>query len=375
MMSRSWQTVVGVDVGGANLKYALASPAASTAAFTSAGQRPASPPPSAVAWSSFFPMWMRHESLASQLVDDLRRPNSQWSPAPRSIDALAVTMTGELADCFVDRAEGVLHIVRHCRDAADQLGIEQVLFYGVDGKFHAADACEQVVDVLAAANWHALGSFVAQTLCPDGTLIDVGSTTTDIIPIKNGEVATAATTDHERLAEGSLVYLGGSRTPVAGLVDRLVHQGRTVPVMNEWFATMDDVRIVLGQTPQAPQDHQSADGKPRSSEFAANRLARMIGLDRRHVSLQQAAQLATQVHRAARDRISEAIERVRHQSGNPNVFVLSGHANDLIELPAGSSLTRVSDHLGEAAARSAPAVAVAQRLLAERSGLLESCGG
>jgi (4-(4-[2-(gamma-L-glutamylamino)ethyl]phenoxymethyl)furan-2-yl)methanamine synthase len=304
--------VLGVDIGGANLKYA-----------TSDG----------VALATNFPMWRQPDQLAATLVSDFH--------AFSAIDAIAVTMTGELADCFVDRAVGVHHIVEHTIKAATAAGLPAPMFYGVDGRFHAAVRARDLVDQIAAANWHALASFVAQDH-PEATLVDIGSTTTDIIPIKHGTVATDAQSDHDRLLEGSLVYVGCRRTPVCGLVHRLNFRGQACRVMNELFATIDDARLLLGRVEQDAQDCDSADGKPRTVEFAANRLARMIGLDRRQVSVTEAIELAAQVVAAATLMISQAAVRLVHAQ-----VVISGHGEDLLEnLPVHQQPIRLSDRLG-----------------------------
>ena len=335
-------SVIGIDIGGANLKYAA--PVPRTAMRLSSTE-------TAVAKSRFFPMWRCQHQLSDEIANDLRSFESE-----RPIDVLAVTMTGELADCFLDRAEGVRHIVSQASEAAARLKIDEVGFYGVDGRFHDAETACANVDRIAAGNWHALASYIGRSLCSDGVLIDVGSTTTDIIPLSDGKVATAAQTDHDRLVEGSLVYIGGVRTPVATLVNDLLYQDQRVPVMNEWFATMDDVRIVLGLIPEDPDDVDTADGKPRTVEMAVNRLARMIGLDRRSVNVNAGISLAAQVHRAACRPIAEALDRVLRLSGNPNVVVISGHAPDLIELPQGVSVIQLSELLGQEVSRARTSV-------------------
>ena len=123
---------VGVDIGGANLKYATA----------------AEEPGDARSYSRYFPMWRLADQLADAIADDLRGFGD--------IDALAVTMTGELADCFVDRKAGVDHIVTHAVAAATRVGIDDVLFYGVDGAFQFESEARQQTDNMAASNWHAL---------------------------------------------------------------------------------------------------------------------------------------------------------------------------------------------------------------------------
>jgi hypothetical protein len=326
----SAKRIVGLDVGGANLKYANLEQSAISRRFA---------------------LWQHPQRLAEMLADDLRT----LGRLSGGIDALAVTMTGELADCFADRAEGVEHIVAHCCQAAGQLGINCVAFYGVDGRFRQAAQAVREVDRIAAANWHALASFLARRLPGRATVIDVGSTTTDIIPIEDGRVATAATTDHQRLVAGNLVYVGCRRTPVCALVDRLRYRGRESAVMNELFATIDDARLLLGSAAEDAGDCDSADGKPRTRCFAANRLARMIGLDRRSVSIGDAEELAAQVLRSAKQPITEAIGELPPAS----TVILSGHGDDLIDLPHGHPIMRVSDQLGAAVARCAPSYAVA----------------
>ena len=72
--------------------------------------------------------------------------------------------------------------------------------------FHSShDACRDA-DRIAAGNWHALANFVGKSFCSDGLLIDIGSTTTDIIPILQGAVATTARTDY-RAAGGRFAGL------------------------------------------------------------------------------------------------------------------------------------------------------------------------
>ncbi len=325
--------IVGIDIGGANLKFASETKQAH---------------------ACFFPMWRRPETLKDSLCQSLS--------LYRDISAIAVVMTGELADCFIDRAEGVFHIVDHTRNAASELGINACYFYGVDGLFREHVAAEDV-DQVAAANWHALGSYVGQSITPNALLIDIGSTTTDIIPIRNGKVATNAQTDYDRLCEGSLAYVGCQRTPVCGLCSWVTYQGNRIPVMNEMFATIDDARIMLGFAPEDANDVETADGKARTKEFASNRLARMIGLDRRNVSLDQATDIAEQVMRAAQQQIAYSVQRLLSKmSFKPTIYVISGHGNDLLKIPREVEVITLTKQMGEEAARGAPSYAAAKQL-------------
>lgn len=324
---------VGIDIGGANLKYADANGAAR---------------------SREFPLWRHPERLAKTLAEDL----AQFG----QIDSLPVTMTGELADCFIDRAEGVKQIVTHVCRAAQSLAIDNVAFYGVDGHFRDAEMARCDVDQVASANWHALASFVGRDIAANATLVDIGSTTTDIIPIRGGRVITAAQTDHDRLVEGSLVYIGCHRTPVCAVVDHLEFRGLTSGVMNEVFATIDDARLVLGTVDANRDDHDTADGQPRTALCAAGRLARMIGLDRRSVNVQDARGLAAQIVDAAGRRIARQLATLADPC---HPIVLSGHGPDLLDaatrsLHGSQLIVTLAEHVGAVTARCAPAFALAR---------------
>ncbi|OYP34035.1 hydantoinase/oxoprolinase family protein [Rhodopirellula sp. MGV] len=321
--------LVGIDIGGANLKYA-----------DNQGRTLAVD----------FPLWRKSDDLAKQLIEDLR------SFAP--LERLLVTMTGELADCFLDRGIGVRHIVDHANQAADAVGVP-LSIYGVGGRWYSPSQARDESDHVAAANWHALAAFTGLDIESDGLvlLVDIGSTTSDLIPIRDGKVATEAVTDFDRLCEGSLVYVGGQRTPVCALVDRLHIEGRSVPVMREVFSTMDDVRLLLGFV-KPSASCETADGSPRDLFHSANRLARMVGLGHREVSLESAGDLALQVHQAARKAVHDGLERLK--SDYPWIanarLVLSGHADDLVS--GNFDAVSLSALLGVDLSRCAPAYAL-----------------
>ncbi|TWU47499.1 Hydantoinase/oxoprolinase [Rubripirellula tenax] len=330
--------VIGIDIGGANLKYCVTD--------GSVLSRP-------------FEMWKRSGELAATLLADLIGLSSASSPPY----AIAITMTGELADCFDDREAGVRFIVDAAVQAGRQVnrkmqGVAPAMrFYGVDGAFHPADKAGANFETIAAANWHALASWVAQAVVDRGTLIDIGSTTTDIIRLSRGRVATSAMTDHQRLVEQSLVYIGCRRTPVCGLVRQLSHGNVACSVMNEWFATIDDARILLGIEHEREDEIDTADGQPRTVDRSIGRMARMIGLDRQSVSIEQARDLAYQVIAAAKREIRQAFESIDDGQG---VIVISGHGSDLFDVPAGRDVIDLRSRLNAEQSRCAPAWAVAQ---------------
>ena len=165
------------------------------------------------------------------------------------------------------------------------------MFYGAKSGFlDCLRAVEQAFDV-ASANWHASAELVAQML-PDALLIDVGTTTTDLVPLKDGAVAARGYADGDRLAESELVYTGVVRTPVMAVVRTAPFKGRMQRIAAERFATMADVWRLMGELPDDADPYPTPDLAGKSIEASAARLARMLGRDANEAGLLAFADLA-----------------------------------------------------------------------------------
>lgn len=342
--------VIGCDIGGANLKLANCS-----GKCTARG----------------FPMWLRHNQLAESLGEMFRE-------YPVTEDTqLALTMTGELADCFATRRDGVRQILAQAEQA---FAPERTHVYAVGNRWLSPQQAVAAPWDVAASNWHALAVWIGNCFRPEthysvDLLLDIGSTTVDIIPMRSSgdcrfEPATAARTDRDRLELGQLVYTGLERTPIAAIVSEVTVNGRRCPVMAERFATSDDCYLILGLTSEVPDDCDTADNRPRTKAHAHARLARMIGEDAETLEVECAQQIATQVIDAQAQQVAEAISRNLPRGAiAPNITVVGhGHALALRALAQLAepepSITFLSDHAPTTASRCAPALAVAN-LLAE----------
>lgn len=133
----------------------------------------------------------------------------------------AVTMTAELSQMFRTKREGVGFVLDAVCAAFPNADIR---VFTTDGRFVSVDAARHEPIAVAAANWAATACLVAQRH-RTALLIDVGTTTTDIIPIVDGEVVAVGKTDPDRLASGELVYPAHS----ARSLKRLFATCRTVP--------------------------------------------------------------------------------------------------------------------------------------------------
>jgi probable H4MPT-linked C1 transfer pathway protein len=221
---------------------------------------------------------VRVVQLASPLRGGLDRLIAAFGEARTQVgraDHHVVTMTGELADTFASRPEGVESLAAL---AARELNDAPVLLYaGRTGLVRPQNARKHGAEI-ASANWHVCADLIADT-CASALFIDVGSTTTDVVPIIGGKVAARGYTDAQRLAAGELVYTGLVRGFVMAAADRAPVGGAWTTLVNENFATMADVHRILGSLPDGADLMATADGRDKTVAASRARLARMVGAD------------------------------------------------------------------------------------------------
>lgn len=217
-----------------------------------------------------------------------------------------VTMTGELADIFPNRKAGVARLVETMRRKL--LDADLRIFSGLRG-FVAPEAAEQHAGEIASANWLASAQFSAQR-CGNGVLIDMGTTTTDIVLLHDGRAQPRAFTDAGRLATEELVYTGAVRTPVMAVAHRVPFSGQWQRLAAEHFATMADVHRLTGNLDPMHDMAETADGAGKSPLESARRLARMVGRDADEASMQTWLGLARFLAQSQLQDIRTAVECV-----------------------------------------------------------------
>lgn len=241
-------SVIGWDIGGAHLKAARVVDGRVAAVVQVA-----------------CPLW--------QGLDKLHAAFAEAETAIGRASRNAVTMTGELVDLFDSRSAGVAAITAAATDRLDGVAI----YAGAAGFIPPTHAAARADDV-ASANWHATASLVAAAR-HEGLVVDVGSTTADVVPFKGGTVVARGVTDAQRMAAGELVYTGATRTPLMAVAVRAPVGGAWTGIMAEHFATMADVNRLLGRIGPDDDRHPTADGRDRSLAASRLRLSRMVGRD------------------------------------------------------------------------------------------------
>jgi probable H4MPT-linked C1 transfer pathway protein len=254
-LSSKQLTISGWDIGGAHLKAALTDSQGRIAVCT---QVPCS-------------LW--------QGLKKLRRAFNQMRIKLGSTGSLAaITMTGELTDLFNDRDEGVVNILGCASQYFKDIPV--YVFAGEQGFIPLEQASEQT-KAIASANYLAASQLAAR-YWNQGLLLDIGSTTSDLIPCKGGIPRPQGKNDQERLTSGELIYGGVTRTPLIALARRAPLGGNWVRLAAEHFATTADVYHLLGWLSTGADLHPSADRRGKQPEDCARRLARMVGTDSQH---------------------------------------------------------------------------------------------
>ena len=244
---------MGWDIGGAHVKAAVINPAGDVIAVY---QQPC-------------PLWKGLDQLRNAVTLILQEASaSQYQQA--------ITMTGELVDLFEDREDGVKQIIDTMTTLLPQTRC--LLFAGLTGFIDAEQVKAVDYQAIASANWLASASFAAQKV-GNGLFVDIGSTTTDILLLNDGNVLAQGYTDYQRLRSQELIYTGIVRTAVMAVAQTARDQDQEIGIMAEYFATMADVYRVTGELNELHDQTETADGAEKTMTASARRCSRMIGSD------------------------------------------------------------------------------------------------
>jgi probable H4MPT-linked C1 transfer pathway protein len=272
-------------------------------------------------------------------------------------------MSGELADCFATKLEGVQFILNAFVRAVDQ---RHARVYRNDGKVVTPQIALQEPLKCAATNWHALAKFAGRfAQSGPSLLIDIGSTTCDIVPLANGQPAPRGMTDTLRLMCGELVYTGVGRSPVCAVVQSLPFRGQRCPVAQELFATTLDAYLMLGDVPEEPSNNVTADGRPATRSHARGRLARMLCADAHEVREDEAVVMAREIASAQLTMVTQALAYVlSNQPQRPQQVLVVGQGEFLARRAMEQTklqcpVISLADRLGPMVSRCAPAHALA----------------
>ncbi|NLI93802.1 MAG: hypothetical protein GX434_16895 [Peptococcaceae bacterium] len=307
--------ILGLDIGGANTK--------SCSLRMDKGEISM-----ARGASVYHEVWRKPEGLRDVLMD-LRASMIQGDT---TIEGIALTMTAELCDGFESKTQGVLFILGMVEEVFADV---PVYVWTTRGVF--AHPCEIRKEPLqaAAANWLASATALAGSPFLAGNPVifaDMGSTTTDILPLASGKVLAKGKTDTERLLYGELLYTGTLRTGVHSILDEVYLEGHCCRVAHEYFAISADAYRFLGLITETDYDVPTPDGKNRDIDACAKRLARVVGAEPEEIGINNIYSIARAVMEKQTRRITDNILRIisRKDVPEPKQLITTGQGSFIL---------------------------------------------
>lgn len=263
-----------------------------------------------------------------------------------------VVITGELSDCFPDKDAGLSYIIDAVNNA-----FRNAYFLDSNGVF-----LKEKSRSIAAANWMASALAVGKEF-GNCIFLDTGSTTTDIIPIKN-EKPLARKTDFERLKHGELVYSGALRTNIAAILKSVNLGNDRFRISSELFSITADAYLLMGMISPENYTCDTPDGAGKTIIDAKRRLARVVCADLNEIGDDEILSIAMQVREAQVNDIKEALFQISQEHGIKSV-VTCGLGEFLAKRAAqecGFDIISISEKYGKEISKVFPAYAVAQLL-------------
>ncbi|MCC7554164.1 MAG: H4MPT-linked C1 transfer pathway protein [Methanobacteriaceae archaeon] len=266
----------------------------------------------------YLPMWSNN----NELISTLKQLIEKICPLD-SLDGVGISMTSELVDAYKTKKEGVLDVVFKC----EELFNCPIGFVGLNDIISLKNIKSRPIEV-AACNWIAT-SKITSKIDENCIFIDTGSTTTDIIPIKNGKECSKGRTDFERLATGELVYTGTLRTNIASFIDKIPIKNKEYRIASELFAQTADVYMVLDKIDVDDYICDTFDGEGKDKIDCMRRISRLVCSDLDYLSSSDVIDISKFIYKKQVEQIVDGLKQVVDYQ-NLDTVVITGLGKDIL---------------------------------------------
>jgi hypothetical protein len=338
--------VLGLDIGGANTKAAFLKTQDGTVKELRTSME-------------YFPIWKKGKNQLPKVLEKLKKRLLDST----ALDGVGVTMTAELSDVYCTKKEGVNHVL----DCVNQVfnGVSTFVLDVEANLLPVKDARREPLKV-ASANWAATGWMISQ-LIKNCIVVDVGSTTTSIIPVINGKIVAEGRTDLEKLQNGELVYSGSLRTNIATIINAIPVRGMTARVSSELFAQSGDVHLLLDNIKEEDYTAETCDGRGKTRREAMARLSRVVCADIDMLTEQEIMDMAKFVYDRQVEQITGGLKQVYERIKpllQEKIVVITGLGRNFLARKAAekagfSEVIDMRELVGAEAAVMSPSVGVA----------------
>ncbi|WP_323735409.1 hydantoinase/oxoprolinase family protein [Methanosphaera sp. ISO3-F5] len=269
-------------------------------------------------YREYFPMWKNKD----QLQDCLKK----FCRNEEDIDVVCVSMTAELADGYNSKKEGVEDISQKVMEIFND---KEVYFVTFEGLKTYTQLKENPLNA-AAANWIGTAELIKH-IGKDCIFIDMGSTTTDIIPIKNLKESASGHTDLERLSTGELIYTGMLRTNLTSIVHTVPIYRKSTCVSSELFTITGDIHRILNNIQEEDYTCDTPDGNDKSIKSCKRRLARLVCADLDTLDDEEIIKLAEYIEKKQLEQIVTGLNKVVTRTKIDTAIIVSYGSGNLCQ--------------------------------------------
>jgi len=257
----------------------------------------------------YFPFWKHNNKefvdlllqIKQQVIEFLRNKNENKN----SDYYVLATITAELSDAFQTKYEGIITILNDLECVFDK---NKIYLITVNGDFISIDSAKDRYLSVAASNWVATSLVLGED--EDlSILLDLGSTTLDLIPIRHGIPVPIGKNDLDRLLNNELFYTGILRPPISSVVNQIPFRNKLCPISFEFFSNMADVYLILDKISEEQYICETSDGRPKSKEYCYSRLSRIVCGDLNLVSQEELNQMAKYIFTFHKNLIKKVIKQ------------------------------------------------------------------
>ncbi len=326
--------IVGIDIGGVFVKSATVEYSGDEGTLLKTERNP-------------FNFRLNNHNLNEALTEEL-----YLHADPKDIDAVVITITAETVGIFRTLEEGVVTISEICSRTYKDIPHG---FIAVDGKVHTIEDVLKAPLDFASANWIAT-SYLASRFIKDGFFIDVGSTSSDIIPIVNGEVCPEGKIDMYRLHTGELIYAGILRTYIQCLVGKLPFRNGWIGLSSELRCFTAHIYVYLGLIKEITMLHPFSGKQININRSEAKEaICRSVCSDSTILSDEEVYAMAKYIHEQQISMIVESIKSIKALKWNKDIdlsYVVAGSGSFLakkaVEILGGEVVQSYDDFVKDA---------------------------
>ena len=214
----------------------------------------------------------------------------------------ALTMSAELCDNFKNRKHGVSTIMKYCKF----LNFDNFFYVTSSKTFLKKPKHHELISM----NWHSIGNFFKEKI-RNGIIVDFGSTTTDLICIKNGKLLNESFDDFSRIKNLELLYTGFTRTPLFGITSKINIENQQLKIIPEFFSDSSDIYRILKKLNRKIDLDTTADGSSKTIRNSLKRLSRSFGFDYNENMRERLLKICQEISSIQLNTISDTIEKLR----------------------------------------------------------------